>query len=475
MEKSPNHKLLLTVFSDLLGSSNVLTAKEDTARYYEDCTRDDVGAAMVVLRPSSTNDVAEIVKLCSQHNLSIIPQGGNTGLVSGAVPHSISNHVLLSMERMNDLIEIDEINFSVKVSSGCVLETVKQVVEKSGFIFPLSLGAQGSCQIGGNVATNAGGINVLRYGMMRELVLGIEVVLPDGQIWNAMHALRKDNRGIDLKQLFIGSEGMLGIVTAVTLKLFPKPEQKKTVLLALESVEAAVQLFTIGRRDCSDLLTAFELIPHDCLLLALEAAPTIIKPFDTAYPYYVLLEVAGSQLLNLDTLLEQFLEKTMENGIVLDGVIAASESQANNLWMIREAMVDGQLLRGKHLRTDVSVPISKLSEFVAATHLAIEDLSSDCLSVAYGHIGDGNIHFNVIPSADLNAADVDQLIKESERIVFNIVDQFAGSISAEHGIGRKKRAAFLERLPSQQRHLLQQIKQSIDPHNRMNPGCILPD
>ena len=464
------HRLLLR---SMLGEDLVLTDTDSMARYCRDWHGDVTSAAVAVLRPRSTDDVVACVKGCRDLGLAIVPQGGNTGLVLGGIPDAPERQVVLSLERMNRLRKIDVDDFSAVVEAGCILWELKEAIAAEGMFFPLALGAQGSCRIGGNVSTNAGGINVLRYGMTRELVLGLEVVLPDGTIFDGLSTLRKDNRGIDLKQLFIGAEGTLGIVTAVSIKLTPNPDQVATALVGLASLEDAITLYRRARRDCSDLMSAFEFMPPLAFTLAREAMPDLPIPMATDYPCYVLMEVSGSGLVDIGDLMQRFLEGVMEDGIVLDGAIASSQAQARNLWLIREGMNEGQAKRGVHMRSDVSVPLSKVPSFVAEAEKAIHDALPDCVCVSYGHVGDGNVHLNVLPSVELPHQQRLERIYQSKTILNQVLDRFQGSLSAEHGIGRLKRADFDARLPETKRRLLTAIKNAIDPDMVMNPGCQL--
>jgi len=460
---------------EILGANHVLRESADLSRYCRDWTGDYEGQALAVIRPSSADEVAQVILECRDKGLAVVPQGGHTGLVNGALPGDSERHVVLSLERLNQIRRVDADNFSIVTEGGCILSVVKEAAEAADCIFPLSLGAQGSCQIGGNVATNAGGINVLRYGMMRELVLGLEVVLPDGRIWDGMTALRKDNRGVDLKQLFIGSEGILGVITAVTLKLFPRPEKTETAFVGLATVADAIALYNRARRQCSDLLTAFELIPAACVDIAKDAIPDLADPLETPCPVYVLLEAGASGLVDLRTLIEQFLADAMEADLVLDGTLAATGAQAETLWSIREGLVEGQALRGYHLRTDVSVAISDLAEFVDEATRRLKDRCPDCLSLAYGHIGDDNIHLNVLPPVDLPHGQKEKRVEAAAQLILDMVDAYRGSISAEHGIGRSKRDAFLSRISLEHRDMLLGLKRVIDPENLLNPGCIVPE
>ncbi|WP_283192642.1 FAD-binding oxidoreductase [Rhizobium sp. AN80A] len=455
-----------------LGNDLVLADGEGMDRYLRDWHRDTVGAAVAVIRPRSVTDVANAVLASRDLGLAIVPQGGNTGLVHGALPQSPSDHVVLSLERLNRIRTIAPDDFSMTVEAGCILSAAKECAAQNGMFFPLALGAQGSCQIGGNVSTNAGGINVLRYGMARDLVLGLEVVLPNGEIWNGLSTLRKDNRGVDLKQLFIGSEGTLGIITAASLKLTPLPTQRETALLAVASLDDAVALYRLARRECCDLMSAFEFMPPEAFPLAQAAMPDLVMPLSGQYRAYVLMELGGSGLADMADLMQRFLELGMEKGLILDGVIAASESQAKTLWSFREGMVEGQVKRGRHLRTDVSVSLSNLASFVAEAEAELASALPGCLAISYGHVGDGNVHLNVLPSAGTPDGERDTIIKRAKTIINEVLFRYQGSISAEHGIGREKMDDFRTGLQPTQVQLLAALKAAIDPDWRMNPGVL---
>ena len=456
-----------------LGEGLVLTDAAEMVRYCRDWHGDVSSSAVAVIRPRNVDDVAATVRLCAELGLAIVPQGGNTGLVLGGVPDAPDHQIVLSLERMNAIRAIDTDDFSAVVEAGCILSEFKDAVQEKGMFFPLSLGAQGSCRIGGNVSTNAGGINVLRYGMTRELVLGLEVVLPDGTIWNGLSTLRKDNRGIDLKQLFIGAEGTLGIITAVSVKLYPNPDHVETALLGLNSLDDAIKLYRRARRECCDLMSAFEFMPPVAFTLAMEAIPDLKMPIAGDYAAYVLMEISGSGLVDTSDLMSRFLEGVMEDGLVLDGVIASSRAQAQSLWLFREGMNEGQALRGAHMRTDISVPLSRLAEFVAQAEAALAKDLPDCLAVSYGHVGDGNVHLNVLPPNGSTREERDHYIYKAKVIVNAVLDRYAGSISAEHGIGRLKRGDFESRLGTVQRDMIERLKAAFDPQLRMNPGCQL--
>lgn len=453
----------------LLGADMVLTGP-DTASYCRDWFGDVQGETLAVLRPRDTGQVQDCVRAAAALDLTIVPQGGNTGLVLGAMPDG-PRQVVLSLERMTRIRSLDADNFSAVVEAGVILQDLKHTAAEQGLFFPLTLGAQGSCRIGGNVSTNAGGVNVLRYGMMRELVLGLEVVLPDGRVLNLLSGLRKDNRSIDLKQLFIGAEGTLGIVTAVAVKLMPAPDRVATALIALPRLDDAITVFRRARRDCCDLMSAFEFMPPLAFTLAREARPDLALPMDATHPAYALIEISGSGLVDVDDLMQRFLEGVFADGLALDGVVAQSQAQAAALWAVREGMNEGQARRGLHLRSDVSVPLSRLADFVTEVEATVAARLPGCTCVSYGHVGDGNVHLNVLPDQGVGPEGVGDQIAQAKLILHKVLDRFGGSISAEHGIGRLKKADFEARLPALHRDMLTAIRDAVDPARIMNPGC----
>ena len=462
---SPLDELATVLPPDIL-----LTEPADMERFGRDWMGDYHTRPLAVARPRDAAGVSLVVRECHRLRIPLVPQGGLTGLVGGGVPTD-GRELVLSLERMNKVRSIDVIDFAMVVEAGCVLEEAKRAADAAGCLLPITFGAQGSCRIGGNVATNAGGFNVLRYGMTRDLVLGLEVVLADGRIWNGLKVLRKDNRGYDLKQMFIGSEGTLGVITAAALKLFPKPVQVETAFIGLRTVEDAMALYAHMRHACSDLATAFELLMRAPIEVSLAADPTLVDPLSEVYPVYVLCELSCGGGIDLRGVLETALTTTED--LVADAVIATSSEQANRLWRLRETMVERQGRGERYFRTDISLPISQIPAFVrqVTPHLAARVPAGDVM--LYGHVGDGNLHLNVIPPAGIGAEARDALFHEAEETIFGVLDQFGGSISAEHGIGRLKRPAFLERIDAVSLDLATRMKQALDPDGILSMGRIL--
>jgi FAD/FMN-containing dehydrogenase len=427
----------------------------------------------MVVRPASTAEVAAVVRICAEALLPIVPQGGNTGLVGGGVPPQDGHNIVLSLGRMNRIRAIDPVNFTMTVEAGCILAHLHDAAAQVDRLFPLSLGAEGSCQIGGNLSTNAGGIAVLRYGNTRELTLGVEVVLPDAQVWDGLRGLRKDNTGYDLKQLFIGGEGTLGVITAATVKLFPKPRETETAFLALTRIENVMELFSHARAATADQLTAFELIPRAGLDLALAHTPGTTDPLTTAFPWYVLLEMSSSQTESgLRGLLERLLASAIEEGLVADGVIAESGAQAKGLWHIREAIVEAQLYSGS-IKHEVSVPVSRVAEFVIRAGATVSERLRGIRPIAFGHVGDGNIHFNLTQPEGADRAAYLGRWQEFNDIVHGVVRELRGSISAEHGVGMMKREEITHYKSPVEIELMHRVKHALGPANIMNPGKLV--
>jgi FAD/FMN-containing dehydrogenase len=467
------HSRDLELLAEGLPEDFLIDDVDDMARFSRDWSGDHFAIPRAVARPRSAEELSLLMRRCNERGVRVAPQGGLTGLVAGAVAAPDRREILVSLERMARVRSVDPIDYAMIVEAGCVLEIAKRAAEAEQCFLPITFGAQGSCQVGGNVATNAGGFNVLRYGMARDLVLGLEVVLADGRIWNGLRALRKDNRGYDLKQLFIGSEGTLGIVTTVAFKLFPKPTQVETAFVGLRSVEDAMAFYARARRSCSDLLSAFELILRDGLEVALRARADLSDPLEDVYPVYVLMELSASGGVDLAGMIENALADA--GGAILDAAIAKSLAQSERMWLYREAMVEAQGNGGRYLRTDVSIPISAMADFLAEALSKLRSGAPQGKPIVYGHIGDGNIHLNVAPPLDFSSEKMETLFQEAEAIIFAAVDRFGGSISAEHGIGRLKQKAFLQRVDEVSLDLAHQLKKALDPRGILGMGRILPD
>jgi len=459
---------------DAVGPQGFIANAADMAPYLREERGLYRGAAHLVVRPRSTAEVAAVVRLCAAAGLPIYPQGGNTGLCGGAVPDEDGRGIVLGLGRMNRMRALDAINFTITVEAGVILAEVQRAAAAADRLFPLSLGAEGTCQIGGNLSTNAGGIAVLRYGNTRELTLGLEVVLADGTVWDGLNGLRKDNTGYDLKQLFIGGEGTLGIITAATLKLFPRPHEIETAFLGLARVEDAMTLFAKARAATGDQLTAFELVPRIGLEIAMAHIPGVADPLAHPHTWYVLIELSSSQEgRGLRQALDNLLASALDAGLVEDGTIAESQAQATALWRIREGMVEAQKQIGAGIKHDVSVPVSKVADFIIEASRAVAAHAPGTRAIPFGHVGDGNIHFNLAqPVSSAPAA----FIAETEalnRIVHDIATSYAGSISAEHGIGRLKRDELAHYKPAPALDLMRRIKHALDPDGIMNPGKVI--
>jgi len=465
---------LLAQLAAVVGPKGWIADAADMAPYLADWRGLYHGQAAAVLRPATTAEVSRIVRLCAEARVGIVPQGGNTGLVGGSVPGEQGGEVLVNLGRMNRVRALDALDHSITVEAGCILAEVQQAADEADRLFPLSLGAEGRCQIGGNLSTNAGGTAVLRYGTTRELVLGLEVVLPDGQVWDGLRALRKDNTGYDLKQLFIGAEGTLGIITAAVLKLFPKPRETATAFAALPDLDAAVDLFARFRAASSDLVTSFELIPGSGLDLALKHVAGTVDPLSARHAQYLLIELAsGTEGGGLADLVERTLAAGLEAGTVLDATLARNAAQAAALWRVREAMVEAQRLEGASIKHDVSVPVSAIPAFVARASKAVERAVPGVRPIAFGHVGDGNVHFNLTQPEGMDGQSFLARWGELSRIVHDIVADFGGSISAEHGLGRLKCHEILRYRSPVEIELMRTLKRALDPHGIMNPGKVV--
>ena len=462
---------VLSALRDVVGRSACIEAPSDMEPYLIEQRGLWHGECDMVVRPGSTEEVAAVLRICSESGTAVIPQGGNTGLLGGAVPRG---GIVLSVTRMNRVRALDPLNHTITVEAGCVLQTIQETANEAGCLFPLSLGAEGSCQIGGNLATNAGGVNVLRYGNTRDLVLGIEAVLPDGSVWNGLRGLRKDNTGYDLKHLFIGSEGTLGVITAAVLKLYPAPRAKETTFVAVNDPETMLDLFTRVRAACGDNLSAFEMVPRLGVELGCRHIAGVTDPMSAPHPFYALIELTSPRASeSLRESLEAVLEEAFEAGIVEDAVIAASESQAKDLWRIRETIPEAQKSEGGTIKHDVAVPVSRVPEFVdSATTLMAKELPG-CRVVPFGHVGDGNIHFNISQAVGADAATFIAQSDRINRLIHDLVEGMDGTFSAEHGIGEVKRDDLTRYKSPIEVKMMRQIKAMFDPTGIMNPGKVL--
>jgi FAD/FMN-containing dehydrogenase len=465
---------LLKTLRALLGEAHVLT-EGDLSAYEQDWRKRTRGKALAVVRPGSTQQVADIVKACAKAGVSIVPQGGNTGLVVGGIPDDTGTQVLLSLQRMNAIRAVDADNLTITVEAGCVLQNLQQAAEQAGFLLPLSLGAEGSCTIGGNLATNAGGTQVVRYGNARELCLGLEVVTAQGEVMHGLSGLRKDNTGYDLRNLMIGSEGTLGIITAATMKLYPMPAASLTAWAAVPSVAHAVKLLSLAHQHLGAGLTGFEMMGQFALSLVDKHYPQLRVPLWQDTPYCVLLENSDSESeTHARERLEHLLEVAYEDGCVSDAVVAESLSQARNLWHIRESITLAQAQEGLNIKHDISVPISSIPAFVEKTDALLTGKIAGVRLVNFGHLGDGNLHYNVQAP---DGCDAQAFLRDHEdqvnTLVYQSVKRFGGSISAEHGVGSMKVGSLPDYKDPVALALMQQIKHALDPQGLLNPGRVV--
>jgi len=474
---APEHYDMTQIIERLravVGDAGLITESQDVAPYATDWRKRYFGQPLAVVKPASTQEVAAVIQLCAASRTAVVPQGGNTGLCGGATPDASGGQIVLKLSRLNRVRAVDVLNNTITVEAGCVLADLQQAAAAADRLFPLSLAAEGSCEIGGNLSTNAGGTAVLRYGNARDLLLGLEVVLADGQIWDGLRGLRKDNTGYDLKQLFVGAEGTLGVITAAVLKLYPRPRARATALAALENPAKAVQLLSHMQGSCGDRLTGFELMSAYCLSLVAKHFPAARLPLAQAYPQYVLLELSDtSSAESLDATLESTLSEASESGLVLDAAVAASEAQAAALWALRENIPEAQVHEGKQIKHDVSVPISRIAEYIAVTDAELQRAFPGVRMLTFGHLGDGNLHYNIAhPEGGSEEAFIADAGKLS-RVVHDCAARFGGSISAEHGLGQYKRGEILRYKSPLEMELMRRIKTALDPQGIMNPGKVL--
>ena len=473
---------LINQLADIVGNAGLRTGNDDTASFLTDWHGQYHGQALAVVMPETTAQVANIMAFADANDIVVVPQGGNTGFMGGATPDADGRTILLSLRRMNRIREIDATNMSMTVEAGCVLQSLHEETEKQGLYFPLNLAAKGSCTIGGNLGTNAGGLNVVRYGTTRELTLGLEVVLMGGRVLNMLSGLRKDNTGYDLRNLFVGSEGTLGVITAATMKLFPQPAARATAFAEVRDVEAAVALLHRLQAASGGGVEAFELIPADILHVLFHHFPNIPQPLATRGKMNVLMEIASTNPASgiadntgqspLRTIIEETLGAALEDGLVLDATIAASEAQRQALWDVRETAPESHKMSARVARSDISLPQSALAPFYDEMVAGIRAIDPNLWICGYGHIGDGNLHFNLIADEKSNA-DFDSKKVDLYELLYEKVAKYNGSISAEHGIGQTKRTQLAKVKSPEIMDVMRAIKASIDPKDLMNPGKVV--
>jgi FAD/FMN-containing dehydrogenase len=456
---------------DALGPAGIVTESAAIEPYTIDFWRQYRGRSPLVLRPGSTDEVAAVVRLASEHRVALVPQSGNTGLVRGGIPDEAGRQAILSLARMTRIRHVAPSGDHLVAEAGCVLAEVQAAATKAGRMFPLSLGAEGSCRIGGNLSTNAGGVNVLRYGMARDLALGLEVVLADGRVWNGLTALRKDNTGYDLKQLFLGAEGTLGVITAAALRLVPPPRETVTLWLGIDRPATAVRLLRLFQSELGELISSFELLTRFGVEAAAEHLPGVRRPLAGDHPWHLLIELSWTFREGLRERAEAVLVAALEQGLVADGTVAESDAQRANMWRIREGQSEATRHMGFILRTDVTVPIADLPVLIERMQAWVPGAAPGVTLIPFGHVGDGNLHFNFVCPRE----EVERLRPILLGRLYDEVQRLGGSFSAEHGIGRLKVEDLAARKPALDLELMRRLKRALDPQGILNPGVILGD
>ena len=466
---------LIEQLSAALGKQYVLTEDPDKAPYLTDWRKRFTGKALAVLLPKTTVEVSTIVKLCATHHVAIVTQGGHTGFCGGATPDNTGKQIILNLKRMNQIREIDTANQTMTLEAGCILQAAQEKAAAQDFLFPLSLGAEGSCMIGGNLATNAGGTNVLRYGNTRDLCLGLEVVTAGGEIWNGMKGLRKDNTGYDLRDLFIGSEGTLGIITAAVMKLYPLPISQWTTLVAADNIASTIALLTLFQRRATSLLTGFEMMTQESLTLNEKHFPQMANPLKGNPPFTVLIELSDHESEDhVRQLLETILEEAFTANLISDAVIASNLSQANTFWHMREHITLAQAQEGANLKHDITIPLSSLDSFILETDALIRKNYPGVRIINFGHLGDGNLHYNIAPPPGVDHKIFNlQHEKPIQELVYAQVERCQGSISAEHGVGQLKIGDLRAHKGEVAHDLMKSIKMALDPQNILNPHKVV--
>ena len=468
-------KQILDELHQILEQKFILTADQDKAPYLTDWRKRYTGKALAVVLPKTAQEVAKIVQLCAANQIAVVPQGGHTGFCGGATPDDSGKQIVLNLKRMNTIREIDVANQTITLEAGCILQAVQEKAAEQDFLFPLSLGAEGSCMIGGNLATNAGGTNVLRYGNTRDLCLGLEVVTAQGEIWNGLKGLRKDNTGYDLRDLFIGSEGTLGIITAAVMKLYPLPISQWTTLVAANSVASTIALLNLFQKRATSLLTGFEMMTQESLALNEKHFPQMANPLKGNPPYTVLIELSDHESeAHVRQLLETILEEAFEAGLITDAVIANSLAQANTFWQMREHITLAQAQEGANLKHDITIPLSALESFIQETDTLMRLKYPGVRIINFGHLGDGNLHYNIAPPLGVDPKAFN-LVNEKpiHELIYAQVERCQGSISAEHGVGQLKLDGLRAHKGEVAHDLMKTLKRALDPQNILNPHKVV--
>ncbi len=456
---------------DIVGPPGIITDPADMEPYLSEERGLFRGVSPCVVRPASTQEVSRVMGACYEANVAVVPQGGNTGLCGGAVA---SGEVILSLSRMNAVRAVDPVNFTMTVDAGCILADLQRVANEHDRLFPLSLGAEGSCRIGGNLSTNAGGTGVIRYGNTRELTLGLEVVLPDGRIWDGLTGLRKNNTGYDLKHLFIGAEGTLGVITGAVLKMFPKPVERHTAFVALRDLECVLEVLGRARKASADTVSGFELIPRIAIEISVKHIEGAKDFLNDPHDWCALIEFETSEAdAGLGEAMQVFLEAAFEDGLIVDAAVAQSDAQRSEMWFLREAMVHAQKFDGASIKNDVSVPISSIPEFIRQANAATTEACPGLRPMAFGHVGDGNVHYNLQQPVEAERENFLARWDEITGLVADIAHSMRGSFSAEHGIGKLKVGELAEFKAGVEMDVMRAIKATIDPKGLMNPGKVL--